>query len=94
MKRFHVHLHVDDLAAGAGLYSKLFSAGPIRLEAHHAKWMLDTRNHCPQLAGATRCRDGCVRTAAARFAAWDESSMSPARINTPRITRWAFSNVS
>ena len=40
MKRFHVHLHVADLAASVGFYSKLFAAAPARLEADYAKWML------------------------------------------------------
>jgi catechol-2,3-dioxygenase len=41
MKRFHVHLHVDDLGKSIGFYSKLFAAEPIRVEGDYAKWMLD-----------------------------------------------------
>ena len=41
MKRFHVHLHVDDLARSIGFYSKLFAAEPARVETDYAKWMLD-----------------------------------------------------
>jgi len=41
MKRFHVHLHVDDLDKSIGFYSKLFAAEPSRVEADYAKWMLD-----------------------------------------------------
>lgn len=41
MKRFHVHLHVDDLAASIGFYRRLFAAEPVRVEADYAKWMLD-----------------------------------------------------
>ncbi len=41
MKRFHVHLHVDDLTQSLAFYSKLFAAEPVRLEADYAKWMLD-----------------------------------------------------
>ena len=41
MKRFHVHMHVDDLARSIGFYSKLFSAEPTRIEADYAKWMLE-----------------------------------------------------
>lgn len=41
MKRFHVHLHVDDLARSIGFYSKLFAAEPARVERDYAKWMLD-----------------------------------------------------
>lgn len=40
MKRFHVHLHVDDLARNIGFYSKLFGAEPTRVESDYAKWML------------------------------------------------------
>lgn len=41
MKRFHVHAHVDDLAASVAFYSKLFGAEPTRREGDYAKWMLD-----------------------------------------------------
>jgi catechol 2,3-dioxygenase-like lactoylglutathione lyase family enzyme len=41
MKRFHVHLHVDDLATSIGFYSRLFAAEPARREGDYAKWMLD-----------------------------------------------------
>ncbi|MEO5697128.1 MAG: ArsI/CadI family heavy metal resistance metalloenzyme [Burkholderiaceae bacterium] len=40
MKRFHLHLHVDDLAANIDFYSKLFSTEPARIEGDYAKWML------------------------------------------------------
>jgi len=41
MKRFHVHLHVDDLSKSVAFYSKLFDAEPARLEPDYAKWMLE-----------------------------------------------------
>jgi len=41
MKRFHVHVHVDDLAKSVGFYSQLFATDPARLEGDYAKWMLD-----------------------------------------------------
>jgi len=41
MKRFHVHVHVEDLARSIGFYSKLFDAEPARVEGDYAKWMLD-----------------------------------------------------
>jgi hypothetical protein len=56
VKRFHVHLHVDDLHKSIGFYSKLFATEPARLEADYAKWMLEdppvnfaisTRGHKP-----------------------------------------------
>ncbi|MDY0056953.1 MAG: ArsI/CadI family heavy metal resistance metalloenzyme [Methyloversatilis sp.] len=41
MKRFHVHLHVDDLAKSIAFYNRLFDAQPARTEADYAKWMLE-----------------------------------------------------
>lgn len=41
MKRFHVHVHVDDLSKSVAFYSKLFAAEPTRVEDDYAKWMLD-----------------------------------------------------
>ncbi len=41
MKRFHVHVHVDDLARSVAFYSRLFAMAPARLEADYAKWMLE-----------------------------------------------------
>ncbi len=41
MKRFHVHVHVEDLARNIDFYSKMFGAEPARVEADYAKWMLD-----------------------------------------------------
>ena len=52
MKRFHVHVHVDDLAKSVAFYSKLFAAEPSRLESDYAKWMLD--DPCINFAIATR----------------------------------------
>lgn len=41
MKRFHVHLHVQDLDQSIAFYSRLFAAAPARVERDYAKWMLD-----------------------------------------------------
>ena len=41
MKRFHVHLHVDDLSKSIAFYSNLFAAEPARVELDYAKWMLE-----------------------------------------------------
>jgi catechol 2,3-dioxygenase-like lactoylglutathione lyase family enzyme len=41
MKRFHVHVHVDDLVKSVDFYSRLFAAEPARREGDYAKWMLD-----------------------------------------------------
>ena len=40
MKRFHVHVHVEDLAKNIAFYSAMFNAQPARTEADYAKWML------------------------------------------------------
>lgn len=41
MKRFHVHVHVDDLAKNIAFYSAMFDAQPTRIESDYAKWMLE-----------------------------------------------------
>jgi catechol 2,3-dioxygenase-like lactoylglutathione lyase family enzyme len=41
MKRFHVHVSVEDLAQSVRFYSTLFAAEPTVLKADYAKWMLD-----------------------------------------------------
>jgi lactoylglutathione lyase len=41
MKRFHVHLNVQDLPASIAFYSRLFASEPARVESDYAKWMLD-----------------------------------------------------
>ena len=41
MKRFHVHVHVDDLAKSIAFYTRLFATEPARVETDYAKWMLD-----------------------------------------------------
>ncbi|RYF37364.1 MAG: glyoxalase/bleomycin resistance/dioxygenase family protein [Comamonadaceae bacterium] len=40
MKRFHVHMHVNDLAKNIAFYSAMFNQPPARTEADYAKWML------------------------------------------------------
>lgn len=41
MKRFHVHLSVDDLDRSIRFYSSLFAAEPTVVKSDYAKWMLD-----------------------------------------------------
>jgi hypothetical protein len=41
MKRFHVHVAVDDLAANIKFYSSLFGAAPSIAKSDYAKWMLE-----------------------------------------------------
>ena len=40
MKRFHVHVQVDDLAASTRFYAAMFGAEPAVLKSDYAKWML------------------------------------------------------
>jgi catechol 2,3-dioxygenase-like lactoylglutathione lyase family enzyme len=54
MKRFHVHAHVNDLAASIAFYSKLFGAEPSKVERDYAKWMLDD----PRINFAISARGG------------------------------------
>jgi hypothetical protein len=41
MKRFHVHVHVDDLQKNIAFYSAMFDAPPAKIETDYAKWMLE-----------------------------------------------------
>lgn len=41
MKRFHVHVAVDDLAANIRFYSSAFGVPPTVVKDDYAKWMLD-----------------------------------------------------
>jgi catechol 2,3-dioxygenase-like lactoylglutathione lyase family enzyme len=41
MKRFHVHVAVDDLDRSVKFYAALFAAEPSVLKPDYAKWMLD-----------------------------------------------------
>lgn len=41
MKRFHVHMHVNDLDQSIAFYSRLFAVQPSRVEKDYAKWMLE-----------------------------------------------------
>jgi len=41
MKRFHVHVSVDDLDASIKFYSAIFGTTPTVLKPDYAKWMLD-----------------------------------------------------
>jgi len=41
MKRFHVHVSVDDLDANVRFYSTVFGAPPTVLKPDYAKWMME-----------------------------------------------------
>ena len=40
MKRFRVHMHVEDLDKNIAFYSTMFALQPARSESDYAKWML------------------------------------------------------
>lgn len=56
MKRFHVHVAVEDLAASVRFYSTLFATQPAVLKSDYAKWMLED----PRLNFAISQRGGAV----------------------------------
>lgn len=56
MKRFHVHIAVNDLAASIAFYSKLFGQAPVKEQPDYAKWMLED----PRLNFATSSRGHAV----------------------------------
>jgi lactoylglutathione lyase len=56
MKRFHVHVAVEDLAASIRFYSMLFGARPAVVKDDYAKWMLDD----PRVNFAISSRGGKV----------------------------------
>jgi catechol 2,3-dioxygenase-like lactoylglutathione lyase family enzyme len=41
MRRFHVHVSVDDLDESVRFYSTLFAAGPSVRQSDYAKWMIE-----------------------------------------------------
>ncbi len=41
MKRFHIHVSIDDLKKSVGFYSKMFGCEPTKQKEDYAKWMLD-----------------------------------------------------
>jgi catechol 2,3-dioxygenase-like lactoylglutathione lyase family enzyme len=58
MKRFHVHVSVDDLDANVRFYSTVFGKPPTVLKPDYAKWMMeDPRvNFAISKRGQARCR--------------------------------------
>ncbi|MEQ1655887.1 MAG: ArsI/CadI family heavy metal resistance metalloenzyme [Nitrospira sp.] len=41
MKRFHIHIGVDNLDAAIKFYTGLFGAEPVKAKSDYAKWMLE-----------------------------------------------------
>ena len=57
MKRFHVHVGVENLDRSIAFYSGLFGAGPSVTKPDYAKWMLDD----PRINFAISVREGAVK---------------------------------
>lgn len=57
MKRFHVHVGVEDIGPSIAFYSGLFGQEPSVTKADYAKWMLDD----PRINFAISQRDGAVK---------------------------------
>ncbi len=72
MKRFHVHVHVQDIAASVAFYSRLFAAQPARQEADYAKWMLDD----PRINFAISARGGALGVDHLGFQAEDATELA------------------
>lgn len=41
MKRFHVHIAVNNLADSISFYTRLFGQAPVKVQSDYAKWMLN-----------------------------------------------------
>jgi catechol 2,3-dioxygenase-like lactoylglutathione lyase family enzyme len=54
MKRFHIHIGVDNLADSIRFYNALFGADPVKVKSDYAKWMLDE----PRINFAISTRSG------------------------------------
>ena len=54
MKRLHLHIGVDNLAASIRFYSALFGAEPVKVKEDYAKWMLED----PRINFAISTRSG------------------------------------
>lgn len=54
MKRFHVHMSVEDLGRNIEFYTRLFGAGPQVAKPDYAKWMLED----PRINFAISARKG------------------------------------
>lgn len=56
MKRFHLHMGVEDLDESIRFYTALFGAPPVKTKPDYAKWMLD--DPCINFAISTRATKG------------------------------------
>jgi hypothetical protein len=80
MKRFHVHVNVDQLDSSIRFYTTLFGAAPSVVKSDYAKWMLDD----PRLnfAISDRGRASGVDHLGLQAESADELDAIGARLNT------------
>ena len=69
MKRFHVHVSVDDLGKSIEFYSGLFGMPPAVEKVDYAKWMLDD----PRVMLSDVGRTGSLR-ATPTYRAWSSGA--------------------
>ena len=72
MKRFHVHLAVEDLGQSVRFYSALFAAEPTVLKDDYAKWMLED----PRVNFAISARGGAPGIEHLGIQAEDEAELA------------------
>ena len=72
MKRFHVHVSVEDLAQSVRFYSTLFSTEPTVLKDDYAKWMLED----PRVNFAISTGSGAAGISHLGIQAEDESELA------------------
>jgi catechol 2,3-dioxygenase-like lactoylglutathione lyase family enzyme len=56
MKRFHIHVGVENLDESIRFYSALFGAEPVKAKPDYAKWLLE--DPCVNFAISTRANKG------------------------------------
>jgi hypothetical protein len=86
MKRFHVHLHVDDLSKSIAFYSNLFAAEPARIEQDYAKWMLED----PRVNFAISTRGHGAGVDHLGIQAEDESELAELKVRAQAADRALF----
>lgn len=77
MKRFHVHVAVNDLAESTRFYSAMFGAAPSVEKPDYAKWMLDD----PRINFAISSRGGATGINHLGFQAETEAELAELHAN-------------
>src|SRR5215831_13597814 len=80
MKRFHVHVAVDDLSKSIAFYSAMFGEQPTVLKTDYAKWMLDD----PRVNFAISSRGLTTGVNHLGFQAEDEAELEAIHANLER----------